>query len=234
MGFFQSVYRLGKKVAGNVARLGAKADKAVRRHFAGSKHVASMGHEDKMMAHMASDAYETGRKDINGYRYNAGLSSDQHAVYHNPKTKRTVLAMRGTVPTDLRDLRSDKALLLGRTASDPRYKQSLQTYDKVKAHYGGGDVHVTGHSLGGHLSNMVARKRGARATTFNAGQSATKQHAKDVASCHGLNPPAWCSRIRTHKIGGDAISALAGGYGDTHTYQSKGLVGSHSMDNFMG
>jgi hypothetical protein len=161
------------------------------------------------------------------------MSTDQHAVYHNKKTKHTVLAMRGTVPTDLRDLKSDKAILQGKEAGETRFKQSLETYDRVKQQYGG-EVHVTGHSLGGSLSNHVAKLKGARATTFNAGQSATKSHAKDVEGCRlTLNPPAWCSRIRTHKIGGDVISTLAGGYGDTHIYQSKGLKGSHSMANFI-
>ena len=54
-----------------------------------------------------------------------------------------------------------------------------------------------------------------------------------MAACNGPNPPPWCKKIRTHKIGGDAISALAGGYGDTRTYRSKGLLGSHAVGNFL-
>ena len=134
MGFFSSVFKLGKKVVGGVARLGKKADASVRRHFSSYKGVDAMGDHDKVMARMADTAYDsTGKAKIGDYEFQNALSTEQEAVYHDPKSKRTVVSFRGTVPTDARDLVSDKAIVLGRESSDPRYKKSLQVYDRVKA-----------------------------------------------------------------------------------------------------
>ena len=57
---------------------------------------------------------------------------------------------------------------------------AIKVYDQVKQDYPNSDVTVTGHSLGGSLSQIVSSVRGCDAVTFNA--YGTKDMFKDPAS----------------------------------------------------
>ena len=57
---------------------------------------------------------------------------------------------------------------------------AIKVYDQVKQDYPNADVTVTGHSLGGSLSQIVSSVRGCDAVTFNA--YGTKDMFKDPTS----------------------------------------------------
>ena len=57
---------------------------------------------------------------------------------------------------------------------------AIKVYDQVKQDYPNADITVTGHSLGGSLSQIVSSVRGCETVTFNA--YGTKDMFKDPAS----------------------------------------------------
>ena len=84
----------------------------------------------------------------------------------------TVVGLRGT--KDLKDLYSDVAdpkgnILRGTQRSSDQYKADLKHFDSVKSKYGG-DVSVTGHSLGASRAENVSRHRNVRGQAFNLGR----------------------------------------------------------------
>ena len=154
-------------------------------------------------------------------------------MYHNKKTNKTIISYRGTDPTNLEDLHNDAHILRGTQATTDRYKRSEKLYDDVKKKYNS-DITSVGHSLGGNISEHIARKKGGKASSFNTGRGADKAYAVASAKCLGSNKPSYCGSVNRHHIVGDALSALNKGYGTGSSYKTAGLLGSHSLDNFTG
>jgi len=117
------------------------------------------------MKKMSSAAYLRDSKKIakkmagTGYKLDTSISTREHKVFLNPKTKKAVVAYRGTVPTRMKDIKSDLAILTGREKKDKRFKDSVKVMDRVKKRYPGYKFGTTGHSLGGQLATHVTRKR---------------------------------------------------------------------------
>jgi hypothetical protein len=94
------------------------------------------------------------------YKYDPELSSQTEKVFHNPISKETVISNSGTNFRDkniFNDLKSDSAIFFGLEKQNKRFKQSQEHLNKVKSKYGDDKIIVTGHSLGGSISEQLAR-----------------------------------------------------------------------------
>lgn len=199
----------------------------------------TMSDETKLHAHIANQSYsKVGQreKSLGGYELDESFSGKKHAVYHNKNTNKTIISYRGTDPTDAEDLYNDAHILKGTQATTDRYKRSEKLYDDVASKYGS-NITATGHSLGGNISEHIARKKGAKAETFNTGRGIDKNYAVASAKCfitkYVGKRPKYCDNVKRHHIVGDPLSATNKGYGKAYSYRSKGIK-SHSLENFLG
>ncbi len=78
--------------------------------------------------------------------------------------KDIIIAYRGT--DEVNDIKNDAAMARNRLPSQAT--DAIAVYDKVVMENPGMDISVTGHSLGGSLSEIVSGIRGVFAATFNA------------------------------------------------------------------
>ena len=131
-------------------------------------------------------------KQAAGYSYKNGSSAPEgYKVVKSVDNKDTgfqaevlakgndvIIAYRGTNLTSVQDIRNDVAM--ARDNIPAQATDAIKVYDQVKQDYPNSDVTVTGHSLGGSLSQIVSSVRGCEAVTFNA--YGTKDMFKDPAS----------------------------------------------------
>ncbi len=70
-----------------------------------------------------------------------------------------LLAERGTVPSDTRDLKADAAIPVGQLAGSARYAEDVARLRDLFARYppGAYEYYMTGHSLGGALTQQFRR-----------------------------------------------------------------------------
>lgn len=109
-------------------------------------------------------------RDIDGYTYLHGLSSERLCIYLSDTE--LVLAVRGTV-VSVSDVRNDVQILTGRNFTDdnPRIRDLIETAKILTGHYVDKQLVLTGHSLGATIANTVADELKARAYMFNIGAS---------------------------------------------------------------
>lgn len=113
------------------------------------------------------------RSDVEGFTYDAKMSNATTAVWHDHAHKVTHISHRGT--TDLDDLGSDTFIAAGVQGQSTRFQKALADTTAAHEKYGY-DVEVSGHSLGGTLTQHTAEVLGKndwykKATTFNLGTS---------------------------------------------------------------
>ena len=200
--------------------------------------IATMSDDDKLARDMANVAYDEADKrgNIGDYEYDRGLSDKNTAVYHNKKTNKNYMALRGT--KDLKDVYTDLAdprgnILKGTQGSNPMYDNDLKLYDKVQSKYGGSTL-TSGHSLGGSRAQNLSKKKNIAGQAFNLGRGLDKGMLLDKAKCSLPKAirPAFCGKFTSHHIKSDVLSmANRFSYGKHKNYKSKGLK-SHFMSNF--
>ena len=114
---------------------------------------------------LAKTAYKKHQNNIEhaivhtNYKYDPSLSSQTEKVFYNPNTKETVISHTGTNFGSKKwynDLKSDHAILWGLEKQDKRFKNAQSHLDKVKNKYGN-NITITGDSLGGSISEQLAR-----------------------------------------------------------------------------
>ena len=231
-GFFKR--NLGKAV-GYAKKVGKKAVEFIEKKQ-GATETDIMSDETKLHAHLANQSYSKigeREKNLGGYELDTSFNDKKHAVYHNKKLGKTVISYRGTDPTDPEDMYNDAHIIKGTQASTDRYKRSEKLFDSVSSKYGS-NITSVGHSLGGNISEHIARTKGGKAETFNTGRGADKSYLKASVRCKLPSPPKYCSSVKRHHIVGDALSMANKGYGEGHSYKTAGLLGSHSLENFLG
>lgn len=185
-----------------------------------AKPISSMTDDERLFAEIANASYlEPNERpaDIWGYSYIASLSDAKHATYAKGDVAK--FSVRGTKVTDIEDLANDKVIAEGGdlTKSD-RYKRANSLLKKVKDKYK--KIWVTGHSLGGRLTQLLSKNNGnLKAYTFNAGSSPFQ---KDE------NLPG----VTNLRIIGDPISTSPMG-GKTKWFNDAGTLNKHSLDNFL-
>ena len=231
-GFFKKT--LGK-IIGGVKKVG-KVIMSKIEQTQNAKETDTMSDDTKLYAHLAQQSYnKVGEREqtLGGYERDSSFDTKKSAVYHNKKTNKTIISYRGTDPTDPEDLYNDAHILRGSQSTTDRYKRSEAVYDAVKTKYNS-EITSTGHSLGGNISEHIARKKGGKAETFNTGRGRDKSYLLASVRCKLPNAPSYCNSVNRHHVVGDALSMANKGYGKGHSYKSAGLLKSHSLDNFTG
>ena len=124
-------------------------------YLASQSSYGSKKHQDKL-------------KDL-GYILDEELSSDNAQVFSDGK--HSVLAYRGTVLTDKKDIQADKSILLNNYQDNEDFKKAENVYERTRAKYGD-NILLTGHSLGASKSIHVSKKYGNKSNVvFNPGSS---------------------------------------------------------------
>lgn len=122
-------------------------------------------------AKLASAAYH-GHNEVDGWQRDIELSNVDRSVYHkNGKAKVAYSGTRIGGKNKWRDLGTDILIGIGAQDASSRFKNSTKTANLAIAKYGKENVSLTGHSLGGSLSQYVSRKTGLKATGFSAAMS---------------------------------------------------------------
>ncbi len=154
-----------------------------------------------------------------GYTLDKGLSGKRNQVYVNNKTGGVTVTTRGT--SGFQDLVTDAKISLGvNPKSLKRYKHADKVASQAREKYGQ-PITLLGHSLGGNISETIAKK-GDKVITYN--KAATLQ---DI----GKRRKEGQIDIR-HK--NDLISALSktqkGGKDITIKSKSKNFLDAHNLD----
>lgn len=146
-------------------------------------------------AHLAEAAY-SGAAEVSGWQTDTefGAFNAEHRVYH--KDGKAVVAYRGTIPSNKKDLGADALLAVGLQDKSNRFKRAVRTADKVVAKYGKENVRVVGHSLGASKAAYVSRAKGLKGTGFNTPLSVLNK--RTYANFHNVStkadPVAWVAR----------------------------------------
>jgi len=155
------------------------------------------------MLKITKATYESSRPStIDGYQYDPQLSNVNTAVYHNENN--VIIGFRGTANID--DVITDFSVLRG-TEDDKRFKEAVETYNKVKNKYPNLRIMSTGQSLGGSLALYLNKLYNIPVETFNAGMG-----------FGFLKSNLNYANVKMYAIKGDLLSGLSG---------LSGLVGSN-------
>jgi hypothetical protein len=172
------------------------------------------------------------QKIIGNWKLDEELNEIVHTVYVHLDTKRVLICYRGSDFTDIKDIMSDIQIVLGMNAIDSRVKISLDFYDKVVMKYPTHEKWLTGHSLGGTISYIVAKHRNVqRCVVFNSGSAPTKSFLAMMQDTLLKKPRT--QTVTTYKILGDVVSTLSF-VGNVESFFLKTLDPKklHSIDSF--
>jgi hypothetical protein len=155
------------------------------------------------------------------------LSGKYQKVYHNRDSNDVIIANRGTVPTEWKDLAADAVLAAGIT-EQPRFRESLRHARKTQDKYGPTATYtLTAHSLGGSISQYISAKTGIPAVTFSA----------HVPYSHGKKRfiSNWLFRRARNSTNyatlGDPVSLFQTASGETDYIVRQRGMDPHSLQN---
>ena len=172
-------------------------------------------------------------KDVDGYDQDDDLSDAEHAVY--TKDGKVIISYRGTVPSNVNDLKADARILLGELKNGPRYQRSLKAYEDAKKKYPDKEINLTGASLGARLANDIAIENKVKSHAFNIGSAPVdiKGSVFDYIKCTlKRNCKELKQRHKVYHTFGDIISvSKLGSVGETKIYKPK-HKNVHSIANF--
>ena len=173
------------------------------------------------------------RMGYNSEKLTRGVAHWKHRDGHS------VISIKGTDPTNSRDLLSDASLAVGKLTGNAQLKHRKHDVKKIYANTTG-DKYLTGHSLGGSIaSKILADSKSVRDNTteahlFNTGH--TKLFNKELGT--GMKPETkkdLKDKVTQHHVSGDVIStALTSGsaVGTVEQHKATDGVAKHSLDNF--
>jgi len=177
-------------------------------------------------ANFASEAYispNDRRMTLLGYTYNRKYSNENLSTYVDKPDKKIVIAIRGTVPTNFRDLVSDIGIISADTSFNAtRLSAHKKMIDEVLQKYPAYKLILSGHSLGAYLVEQLAETYpDAHGIVFNPGTSLSKT---------ALSTPQ--SNVIGYRTRGDPVSS---GYSSIpmKTLRSTNYVDTHSISNFL-
>ena len=145
------------------------------------------------------------------------------------KGDRVFIAYKGTDTDNLSDLRADLSILFGARRSDPKFKRALNLFDAVRNNFPTQQITVTGHSLGGQLSQHVAGNRITHAYTFNAGAGPLQLGGTPLSTNFITGTDSISKLVEFQKRGKSIIHNPK----DTGILDTVKVFGVHSMDNFL-
>lgn len=144
-----------------------------------------------------------------------------------------ILAFRGTRPTNIDDIITDAGILTNQPKTDQvpdRFIEAQRTYEEASRIYP--KLEITGHSLGGTISDYISRKNDVKSVAFNAGE--TPFSTTDLP----LNTQKKAYHYTTNTF--DLVSFSNHMYSHVNPIRQVPQVvdagswlGSHSLDNFM-
>ncbi len=152
-------------------------------------------------------------KVLNGYTLDIKLSNDNNLVYYNKNF--VILCIRGTDPTDSRDLISDAMLMVGFNKATPHFKDSAKILDKAYKKYKGYKIIVTGHSLAGRITIDlldVYPNKIYKVYAFNPGTSPhnlVKHFGKSFVGLFSKSVRNSAKKLNIYTTLGDPISTLS-------------------------
>ena len=134
----------------------------------------------EVLKQAAGYSYEKGNLAPEGYKVIKSVDNKDTGFHAEvlAKGNDVIVAYRGTTLASIKDIKNDYAM--ARKNIPAQATDAIKVYDQVKQDYPNSEVTVTGHSLGGSLSQIVSSVRGCEAVTFNA--YGTKDMFKDPAS----------------------------------------------------
>lgn len=156
-----------------------------------------------------------------GYKYDSMLSNHNEQVWYNPNEKKLLYNVAGT--HNLSDVGTDLYLAFGKLKDTNRYKEAGNKLEEAKKKYNVDNATITGHSLGGAVSQYIANKND-KVYTLNKGATiGQKTRGNETA-------------IRTS---GDAVSLMNAGSTRMKTIDNTGLgflnylnpLASHNVSN---
>ena len=145
-----------------------------------------------------------------GYNYDSQLSNKNNQIYFNPSTKELLMSVKGTDPTNWRDLYTDAALTFGALKNTSRYKESDKKWKAAKQKYNVASGTLVAHSLGGIIIKYIS-------------SSSDKVITLDSASIIGQKDRPNATSYRTS---GDLVSLLDANKSNTTTLKKEnyGLI----------
>jgi translation initiation factor IF-1 len=172
-----------------------------------------------MIKGLLKKSYNNKERVPEGFTIDKDLSGKRNQVFVNNKTGGVVVTTRGT--SGFQDLVTDAKISLGvNPKSLKRYKQADKVASQAREKYGQ-PITLLGHSLGGNISETIAKK-GDKVITYN--KAATLQ---DI----GKKRREGQIDIRHED---DVISALSktqkGGKDITIKSTSKGILDAHGLN----
>lgn len=125
------------------------------------------------------------------------------AAYQTPRTRRLVVAFRGTQPTSMIDWQNNLANTAGWSSRqwDSQLNTAIAYFRAVRTLYPASSCAVCGHSLGGFLASMVAIREHVLGVTFNPAPLGASGLGTWLG---GGDPP----RLVNFRLKGDVVSGL--------------------------
>jgi hypothetical protein len=173
--------------------------------------------------------------ELKDFRVVSKLTDSSSTVLHNPKTGEVHIAYRGTDPTNVGDIGTDGAILVGAEQLTKRLRDAERKVFRVQ--YELGEVMrtltVSGHSLGGNQSIHVAEMFNLVGYHYNPAVS-FRQVYEDVTGRWRRNT----SRQTIYRTVGDPVSANSMFNVNRrveHVRNAEGMetaLGSHKTDHF--
>lgn len=181
------------------------------------------------------------RESLNGYNLDKSLSNKKTLTYHNPETKQTYIAHKGTNVHDKNDLKNDALLTMGllNKHTSKRVKNAKKIAKGAEAKYGT-NITNTGHSLGGHYAERSAKKlkvENSKVSTYN-GAASPLDIGKGLYSKvkTSINPHSNSSQkaknVTRHTTGVDPISMSGMLHSGKTVIHKPKSFNVHSSNNF--
>lgn len=164
---------------------------------------------------------------VSGFRMDKEETSSKRAVFVNDTTREVVISHRGTDPKLASNLSTDVALALGVEGLTQRYKNATIRDANTKVKYDGYDVRLTGHSLGGSISQHSAGQNGLKAVVYNSGSGM-------LNPSHFLRPKKQKRNVTHYSVMSDPLSFTSMFRpANQQTVARKTGVNPHALDNFL-
>jgi T5SS/PEP-CTERM-associated repeat protein len=181
----------------------------------GSLILAGSGAPDPAtMCDLAGDTYSaTPSQSLDGFSAFDSVTDGKSFVgvaYRNGN--QIVVAFRGTVPTEYKDLLKDASFASGvpSAALRPTIAAAAAFLNKIQTGNPGSTVSVTGHSLGGAIAQLVGVAAGDRTIVFDApgAYELAPQLTTELAPAAALNPGGVAAQSTNYRLIGDQVSQI--------------------------
>ena len=111
---------------------------------------------NRQMVELTKTSYET-TPPLNVADFQLVVNTPTVDAYVNEDRKEVVITVRGTVPTDKKDLVADANIPLNRLSKTDRYKTDQAVVGQIIDRYPTHSLYLAGHSLGGAVINQLTR-----------------------------------------------------------------------------